>query len=72
MFSNLAKSHLGEGFVYFTTDGTQAYMVECGHIDGAYASVDFGSGLDAKAVNDSFQIQRIVSPRGELDCTIGT
>lgn len=67
VFSNLAKSHLGDGLVYFTTDGVQENMVRRGHIEGTYASIDFGSGLDEKTVGSHFGIQRIVSPRGELE-----
>ena len=42
---DLARFHLGYDIILFTTDGNGESMLECGAIDGVYATVDFGPTL---------------------------
>ncbi|KAI1304948.1 Beta-galactosidase [Halotydeus destructor] len=60
------KKYLVDDVVLYTTDaiGEQASgekYVQCGKIDGVYATVDFGPTSD---VQDSFAYQRLVEPKG--------
>lgn len=32
----------GSGVILFTTDGNNEHMINCGSVDGVYATVDFG------------------------------
>ncbi|XP_038077603.1 beta-galactosidase-like [Patiria miniata] len=57
------KSHLGEDVVFFTTDGPSQRLLECGSLQGIYATVDFGAGGDPSA---RFAVQRQFEPKGPL------
>jgi beta-galactosidase len=58
---DIFRQHLGDDVVYFTTD--PGYVLQCGHIPGVYATVDFGVEVDP---NDAFANQRKFSPQGPL------
>lgn len=57
------RRHLGEGVLLYTTDGDSEGLLKCGKTEGAYATVDFGPGVDPKR---AFELQRTVEPRGPL------
>lgn len=38
------RSHLGNDVILFTTDGSNEKLVQCGTLQGLYATVDFGPG----------------------------
>uniref|UniRef100_A0A8C4QI85 Beta-galactosidase n=2 Tax=Eptatretus burgeri TaxID=7764 RepID=A0A8C4QI85_EPTBU len=57
----LFRLHLGPDVVLFTTDGAGASYLKCGTIQGAYATVDFGPGVN---VSSAFAVQRSVEPHG--------
>ncbi|KAK6165422.1 hypothetical protein SNE40_022351 [Patella caerulea] len=60
------RLHLGPKVVLFTTDGSADNLVECGKIEGVYATVDFGlTDFPEKA----FAPQRKVEPKGPLVCS---
>nr|XP_020843058.1 beta-galactosidase isoform X2 [Phascolarctos cinereus] len=60
---NLFRQHLGEDVVLFTTDGAVVEYLQCGSLQGLYATVDFGTGGN---VTNGFLIQRTIEPRGPL------
>ncbi|XP_034044705.1 beta-galactosidase [Thalassophryne amazonica] len=60
---NLFRSHLGEEVVLFTTDGPKVHFLQCGSIQGLYATVDFGPGSNMTA---AFDVQRQAEPHGPL------
>ncbi|XP_027703623.1 beta-galactosidase isoform X2 [Vombatus ursinus] len=60
---NLFHQHLGKDVVLFTTDGASEKYLQCGSLQGLYATVDFGTGSN---VTNSFLIQRKIEPRGPL------
>lgn len=62
---DLVRSYLGPDFLLFTVDGASESLIECGHVDGAYPTVDFGI-LPARYVNESFHFERLYSPHGPL------
>ena len=43
---DLFRSVLGGDVVLFTTDGSGESYLQCGAIDGVYATVDFGPGSE--------------------------
>lgn len=55
--------YLGDNVLLFTTDGAQKKSLQCGVLQGLYATVDFGVGNN---ITDAFQIQRNSEPRGPL------
>lgn len=59
----LFHQHLGDDVLLFTTDGIFQKFLKCGALQGLYATVDFGSGINVTA---AFQIQRKSEPRGPL------
>ncbi len=62
-FQVQARKHLGSDLVLYTTDGNSQQLLRCGKTAGAYATVDFGPGVDAEK---AFHLQRLVEPRGPL------
>ncbi|KAF0288395.1 Beta-galactosidase [Amphibalanus amphitrite] len=52
---DLLRRHLGDDVLLFTTDGGADYFLRCGPVDGAFATVDFGTGSDAV---EAFAAQR--------------
>ncbi|XP_045153612.1 beta-galactosidase [Echinops telfairi] len=59
----LFRHHLGDDVVLFTTDGWSEAFLKCGALQGLYATVDFGPGVNITA---AFLNQRSVEPRGPL------
>ncbi|XP_045713335.1 beta-galactosidase [Phyllostomus hastatus] len=57
------RYHLGNDVVLFTTDGSNEKLVQCGTLQGLYATVDFGPGAN---ITDAFLIQRKYEPKGPL------
>ncbi|XP_042317657.1 beta-galactosidase-1-like protein isoform X2 [Sceloporus undulatus] len=57
------RAHLGDKVLLFTTDGTKESELQCGTLQGLYATVDFG--LDEN-VTEAFEKQRIYEPGGPL------
>ncbi|XP_078392913.1 beta-galactosidase-like, partial [Cetorhinus maximus] len=57
------RSFLGEDVLLFTTDGNRVQELNCGTLQGIYATIDFGTTDD---VNSSFRIQRQFEPEGPL------
>ena len=57
------RQHFGDNHVLYTTDGASPGMIKCGSVPGAYATVDFGSGIN---VTQAFHTQRLLSPQGPL------
>ncbi|XP_040492930.1 beta-galactosidase isoform X2 [Ursus maritimus] len=55
--------HLGNDVLLFTTDGAHEMFLQCGALQGLYATVDFGPGANITA---AFEIQRKSEPRGPL------
>ncbi|XP_062071771.1 beta-galactosidase isoform X1 [Lepus europaeus] len=55
--------YLGDSVLLFTTDGAHKKFLQCGALQGLYATVDFGVGNN---ITDAFQIQRNSEPRGPL------
>uniref|UniRef100_K9J2B7 Beta-galactosidase n=1 Tax=Desmodus rotundus TaxID=9430 RepID=K9J2B7_DESRO len=55
--------HLGNDVILFTTDGSNEKLVQCGALQGLYATVDFGPGAN---ITDAFLIQRKYEPKGPL------
>ncbi|XP_058146572.1 beta-galactosidase isoform X2 [Dasypus novemcinctus] len=55
--------HLGDEVLLFTTDGAQEKYLQCGSLQGLYATVDFGPGVNITA---AFLLQRKSEPRGPL------
>jgi len=51
---DLLKKYLGNDVVLFTTDGSGDGYLQCGRVDNAFATVDFGPGGDP---NPAFDIQ---------------
>ena len=60
---DLVRQYLGPKVLMYTTDGAGDAYVRCGSISGAYATVDFGPGVN---VSHAFGIQRKYSPQGPL------
>ncbi|KAM9314340.1 beta-galactosidase [Pholidichthys leucotaenia] len=59
----LFRSYLGEEVVLFTTDGAGLNFLKCGSMQGLYATVDFGPGVNVTA---AFDAQRHAEPHGPL------
>ncbi|XP_025769919.1 beta-galactosidase [Puma concolor] len=57
------RDHLGGDVLLFTTDGAHEKFLQCGALQGIYATVDFGPDANITA---AFQIQRKSEPRGPL------
>ncbi|XP_037702608.1 beta-galactosidase isoform X2 [Choloepus didactylus] len=57
------RYHLGDKVVLFTTDGVHEKLLQCGSLQGLYATVDFGPGSNITA---AFLLQRNSEPRGPL------
>lgn len=57
------RYHLGNDVILFTTDGAQHKMLQCGTLQGLYATVDFGPGAN---ITNAFLIQRKYEPKGPL------
>ncbi|CAN8218683.1 unnamed protein product [Coccothraustes coccothraustes] len=57
------RALLGSEVLLFTTDSTRAEELRCGTLQGLYATVDFGPGLN---VTEAFGAQRRVEPKGPL------
>nr|XP_020744208.1 beta-galactosidase isoform X1 [Odocoileus virginianus texanus] len=55
--------HLGEDVLLFTTDGLNERLLQCGALQGLYATVDFNAGTNLTA---AFMLQRSLEPRGPL------
>jgi beta-galactosidase len=58
-----AKKILGDNVLLYTTD--PPLVVECGSVDGAFPTVDFGVN-DDKTVKEYFKIQQAVSKGGPI------
>ena len=41
---DLVRSYVDNKAELFTTDGARPDRLECGHIPGVYATIDFGTG----------------------------
>uniref|UniRef100_UPI00398F80F3 beta-galactosidase-1-like protein isoform X2 n=1 Tax=Pristiophorus japonicus TaxID=55135 RepID=UPI00398F80F3 len=57
------RSYLGDDVLLFTTDGNQVQELNCGTLQGIYATIDFGTTDDISA---SFGVQRQFEPEGPL------
>uniref|UniRef100_A0A8C8U360 Galactosidase, beta 1 n=1 Tax=Peromyscus maniculatus bairdii TaxID=230844 RepID=A0A8C8U360_PERMB len=57
------RYHLGNDVLLFTTDGANEKYLQCGTLQGLYATVDFGA---VKNVTEAFLIQRKFEPKGPL------
>ncbi|XP_076986010.1 beta-galactosidase isoform X2 [Tamandua tetradactyla] len=57
------RYHLGDSVVLFTTDGAYEKFLQCGSLQGLFATVDFGSGVNITA---AFLLQRKSEPKGPL------
>jgi len=58
------QQYFGKDHVLYTTDGGfSEQMVKCGSVEGAYATVDFGPGMN---VTQAFDLQRQFAPQGPL------
>ncbi|XP_039109658.1 beta-galactosidase [Hyaena hyaena] len=55
--------YLGSDVLLFTTDGAHEKFLQCGALQGVYATVDFGPDANITA---AFQVQRKSEPRGPL------
>lgn len=60
---SLFRSFLGDDVVLFTTDGNTDREMQCGSLQGLYATIDFGTDTN---VSEAFQRQRRFEPRGPL------
>ena len=60
---DLVRQYLGPKVLMYTTDGAGDAYVRCGSIAGAYATIDFGPGVN---VSNAFAIQRKYTPHGPL------
>ncbi|XP_077559783.1 beta-galactosidase-like [Haemaphysalis longicornis] len=63
LLRDLARHHLGNDVVLYTTDGDADSLLRCGKVDGAHTTVDFGTGGN---IVDSFAVQRRHQERGPL------
>ncbi|XP_004857895.1 beta-galactosidase isoform X2 [Heterocephalus glaber] len=57
------RYHLGESVLLFTTDGAKQEFLQCGTLQGLYATVDFG--VDSN-ITGAFLVQRKAEPTGPL------
>ncbi|XP_015280560.1 PREDICTED: beta-galactosidase-1-like protein [Gekko japonicus] len=57
------RAHLGKEVLLFTTDGLKYPELRCGTIQGLYATVDFGPGVN---MTQAFELQRLYEPKGPL------
>uniref|UniRef100_H0WYG7 Beta-galactosidase n=2 Tax=Otolemur garnettii TaxID=30611 RepID=H0WYG7_OTOGA len=57
------RYYLGDDVVLFTTDGIFEKYLNCGALQGLYATVDFGTGVNITA---AFKLQRKSEPKGPL------
>lgn len=57
------RYYLGEDVVLFTTDGANEKLLQCGTLQGLFATVDFGAG---SSITNAFQTQRKSEPKGPL------
>ncbi|XP_066467702.1 beta-galactosidase-1-like protein isoform X2 [Tiliqua scincoides] len=57
------RSYLGEEVVLFTTDGLKESELQCGSLQGLYATVDFGPDVN---ITKAFERQRLYEPKGPL------
>ncbi|XP_076378653.1 beta-galactosidase [Megalopta genalis] len=60
---DIMREKIGSKALLYSTDGNNDNMLRCGHIDGVYTTVDFGTTVD---VTRSFEIMRKYQPRGPL------
>ncbi|XP_075543685.1 beta-galactosidase-like [Dermacentor variabilis] len=60
---DLLRRYLGHDVVLYTVDNAVDKMLQCGKVDGAHATVDFGT---AHGVEESFAMQRLHQERGPL------
>ncbi|XP_077518777.1 beta-galactosidase-like [Amblyomma americanum] len=60
---DLMRYYLGDDVILYTTDGDADEYLKCGKLDGAYTTVDFGTGYDVGA---AFAVQRRHQERGPL------
>ncbi|KAH6936480.1 hypothetical protein HPB50_018001 [Hyalomma asiaticum] len=60
---DLMRRYLGNDVILYTTDGDADGYMKCGKLDGAYTTVDFGTGRD---VREAFAVQRRHQERGPL------
>lgn len=63
LLRDLARHHLGDDAVLYTTDGDADSLLRCGKVEGAHTTVDFGTGGN---IVDSFAVQRRHQERGPL------
>ncbi|XP_054929535.1 beta-galactosidase-like [Dermacentor andersoni] len=59
----MIRLYLGNDVVLYTTDGDADGYLKCGKLDGAYTTVDFGTGSD---IGKAFAVQRRHQERGPL------
>ncbi|XP_060036476.1 beta-galactosidase isoform X2 [Erinaceus europaeus] len=57
------RFYLGDDVLLFTTDGATEKHLQCGALQGLYATVDFGTGSNITA---AFLMQRKSEPKGPL------
>ncbi|XP_049622428.1 beta-galactosidase [Suncus etruscus] len=57
------RYYLGEDVVLFTTDGASEKFLQCGALQGMFATVDFGTGDN---ITNAFLQQRKSEPKGPL------
>ncbi|VDK52470.1 unnamed protein product [Anisakis simplex] len=62
---DLARQHLGDDVVLYTTDGGDESYLKCGKIPGVYATIDCGP-TSPEGFNHSFTAQRHFEPSGPL------
>lgn len=60
---NLYLKHFDQNVVLFTTDGSSSSDLVCGKINGVFATIDFGSGVN---VSDAFHNLRLHQSKGPL------
>ncbi|KAH8040760.1 hypothetical protein HPB51_012930 [Rhipicephalus microplus] len=60
---DIMRHYLGDDVIFYTTDGDNDKYLKCGKLDGAYTTVDFGTGSD---VGEAFAVQRRHQERGPL------
>ncbi|XP_076643332.1 beta-galactosidase [Halictus rubicundus] len=60
---DLMRARIGSKALLYSTDGNDVNMLRCGHTQGVYTTVDFGSGVN---VTESFQRMRRYQPQGPL------
>ncbi|KAH7952779.1 hypothetical protein HPB49_001068 [Dermacentor silvarum] len=67
---DLLRRYLGHDVVLYTVDNAIDKMLQCGKVDGAHATVDFGTVLrttrQVTGVEESFMMQRLHQERGPL------